>query len=380
MKKSNKQMVGKLARITMGLLVCCLISFQANAESKKVYKLTFANQHPAEAPMNKVINQAWAKWLEKASKGRLEIVVYPAEQVAKAPNLYDAALNGLADITCQLLAFNPGRWPLTEVTQLPFLYDFPGSRAAAMTAMALFEKYPEIQAEHKGVKILGFHATGLNHIHTVKKPVYKMEDLKGLLLNTNGKIGVNTIKYLGGTPETIFPAEQYDAMAKGVITGNVLEWEGQFIWHMNELTHYSTQASIALFVFVHAMNLDTWNSLPPDLQALLDSENGKMFHAVHGFNFDKDDIMFKNLLDEQYKKAGYPGVYVLTDEERARWIKAVQPVHEEWMQDAAKKVDEAKARAILDDTKKFGKQFGGYPDEACPECADTLRKWGVVVH
>ena len=42
---------------------------------------------------------------------------------------------------------------LNEVVELPLI--FPSSRAAALTHMALYEKYPELQAEFKGVKVLG---------------------------------------------------------------------------------------------------------------------------------------------------------------------------------------------------------------------------------
>ena len=361
----------------MGTMVIglCMAFFAATSASAKTYKLTYATQHPAEAPMNKVVNQAWIKWLDAESNGKLKVTLYPAEQIAKSTDLYDAAMNGLSDIACQMIPLNPGRWPLTEVTMLPFLYDFPGSRTSALTAKALFDKYPEIQAEFRGVKVLGFHANGLSHVHTANKPIYKLEDLKGELLHTMGMMGVDTITALGATAENLSPSEMYDALAKGVVTGNVLEWEGQFVWHMGELTHYSTEASLTLFLFVHVMNLDTWNSLPPDIQALFEGEKGQLFDSLQGYNFDKDDIMFKGILDKKYKKEGGPGIIELSKTEKARWVKAVQPVYAQWLKTAAKKVGEAKARAILADAKKFSKQFSGYPDEACPDCGAILKKW-----
>lgn len=372
MKRLTKNHGLWMGTIVIGL---CMAFFAATSASAKTYRLTFANQHPAEAPMNKVVNQAWIKWLDAESNGRLKVTIYPAEQIAKAPDLYDAALNGLADMSCQMVPLNPGRWPLTEVTMLPFLYNFPGSRAAALATKALFDKYPEIQAEHKWVKVLGFHTNGLSQIHTVKKPVYEIKDLKGELLHTMGMIGVDTITALGATAENLAPSEMYDALAKGVVTGNILEWEGQFVWHLNELTHYSTETNITLFLFIHVMNLDTWNSLPSDIQALFEGKKGQLFDTLQGYNFDKDDIMFKGLLDKQYKKQGGPGIIKLTKAEKARWVKAVQPVHDQWVKKAAKKIGETKARAILADAKKFAKQFAGYPDEACPDCGAILKKW-----
>lgn len=344
----------------------------------KVYKLTLATQHPAEAPMNKVINTDWISYLEKASNGRLKIVPFPGEQAAKAPDLYDAARTGLVDIACQMHAFAGGRFPLSTVTSLPFVVDFPGSRTVALTTMALYNKYPEIQAEYKGVKVLGFHANGLSHIHTTKKPIRKLEDLKGLVMQAYGKYGVQAVKALGATPEALQPGEVYDAMAKGVLNGEFLEWEGHVIWHYNELTHYSTQLGMSLFTFVHVINKKKLKKLPKDLQDILLSEESLKTFELHGYNFDKDDIMFKDMIDKQYKKEGGEGVYILPPEEKERWKKAVAPVVEGWVKAASAKIGETKARAILADAIKFGKQFSGYPDKACPTCAPALKAWGAT--
>ena len=364
-----------LLMVALIAAVGCVVCAPAAQAADKVYELSLATQHPAEAPMNKVVNVAWANYLEKASNGRLKIVPFPGEQAAKSSDLYDACRTGLVDIACQMHAFTGGRFPLTEVTSLPFIFDFPGSRAAALTTMALYKKYPEIQNEYKGVIVMGFHANGLNHIHTIKKPVKKLEDLKGLVLQSYGKFGTQTTKALGGTPESLLPSEVYDAMAKNVLDGDCLEWEGQFIWHYNELTHYSAQVGMSLFTFVHVMNKKSFEKLPKDLQDIIMGEESLKWFELHGYNFDRDDVAFRDTLDAQYKKEGGEGVYVLPDEERERWKKAATPVVEGWVKEAAKKVGEEKARAILADAIAFAKEYSGYPDEACPTCAETLKAW-----
>jgi TRAP-type C4-dicarboxylate transport system substrate-binding protein len=92
--------------------------------------------------------------------------------------------------------------------------------------MALYEKYPEIQAEFDDVKVLGFHGTAPNHIHTVDRPVHTLEDMEGLLVDTTGKWGTLAIQTLGASPEGVMPTERYDAMSKGVFNANMSEWKG----------------------------------------------------------------------------------------------------------------------------------------------------------
>ncbi|MCL6477574.1 MAG: TRAP transporter substrate-binding protein [Peptococcaceae bacterium] len=359
-----------------GILAAAGCSGKADAPAeKKVYELTFGVAHPMEVPMMSEINTAWKNWIEKESGGRIKITFYPAEQAAKASDLFDAARDGIVDIGCQMYMTAPGRFPLSEVTMLPFLFDSPGAIAASLTAHDLYKKFPEIQNEYKGVKVLGFHATALNQIHTVKKQVKTLEDLKGLLLNSAGTYGVATIESLGATAEMLAPSEKYDALAKGVVVGNASEWEGQFSWKLFEHTNYSTQADLFTYTFVHVMNLNTWNSLPPDLQALFSEERCIDQSIALAYVFDRDDAKYKQQLDEVYKKRGYPGVYVLPAEERERWKKAAQPVYDRWLIDASAKVGEEKAKEILNAAREIAKQYSSYDIN---RGAEILRKWGAA--
>jgi len=377
MKKGKLLYLVCIIAIVAGLGAASCTPAEQEVAEQEVFELTFAAIHPAECGMMKVVNGGWANWLEEESGGRIKLTVFPSEQAAAAPEHYDAARTGVVDIACHMIGFNPGRWPLSDVAYLPLIFEFPGSRAAALTCMALYDKYPEIQAEHQEVKVLGFHANAPQQVHTIDNPVHTLEDMQGLLVDTTGKWGVAAIQALGASPEGVMPTERYDAMSKGIFNADMSEWEGQMVWHLNELTHYSTECSLYLMTFIHVMNLDTWNSLPSDLQELFVGENARTFFALHGYNFDKDDIAFREMLDAQYKADGYEGIYVLPDEERARWVEAVQPLWEQWVQEAATVVGEAKARAILEDAINFAEQYGGYPDEACPDCADTLHEWGA---
>jgi TRAP-type C4-dicarboxylate transport system substrate-binding protein len=342
-------------------------------EPVKAIELTLANQHPSEAPMNKVVNDAWARWIEKETGGRVKVTVLPAETVAKSADIYDAARTGIVDIGCQFLIMTPGRFPLNEVTELPLI--FPCSRSAALTHMALYEKYPELQNEFKGVKVLGFHANGPAQVHTLKKPIRTLEDWKGQVMVGWGPYAADIITALGGTPEMIGPAELYDALAKGVVDGNLIEWEGEHIWHYNDVAKYSTEANFYISPFVHVMNLDRYNSLPPDIQELFTGEKARLYFEVHGYNFDKDDASYKGQLDEQYSKAGLPGIYTLPQEEQERWLNAIMPVRESWIEKAESLG--APGRAILEDAIRLAKEFDESPSDHCEE---TLRQWEAQGH
>jgi len=370
-KIPNPLVVGCVISVISILTVSGCSKEESTSTTKKpikVINLTLANQHPSEAPMNRVVNDAWARWIEKETGGRVKITVLPAETAAKSADIYDAARTGIVDIGCQFLIMSPGRFPLNEVTELPLI--FPSSRSAALTHMALYEKYPELQNEFKGVKVLGFHANGPAQVHTLKEPIRTLEDWRGKVMVGWGPWAADIISALGGTPEMIGAPELYDALSKGVVDGNLIEWEGEHIWHYNEVAKYSTEASFYISPFVHVMNLDKYNGLPPDIQEFFTGEKAKLFFEVHGHNFDKDDAKYKGQLDQQYSKAGLPGIYTLPEEEKERWLNAITPVRETWVKKA--EAMGAPGRAILEDAIRLAREFSESPYDHCEE---TLYQW-----
>lgn len=348
-----------------------------SASSAKIYEITMGNMSPMESSMNRVVNQSWINWLEKESNGRLKITLMPAAQAAAPDKFYDAAKDGLIDIGDQHMGMVAGRFPLMSVLDLPLIIQFPGSRSGALTCMALYEKYPEIQNEFKDVKVLNFHFGGIGHLHTTKKPVKTMEDINGMVILTVGKGASDQIKALGGSPEPGNPTQIYDLLAKGSVDGMSLNFEGAHgVFHITEITNYATVVGFSDVPFVNVMNLNTWNSLPSDIQKLFTGDNAKRISELYGFDFDQSDLANRDALDKTLKDRGYPGVYTLPNAELSRWEQALLPLREKWVSSVAASVGEAKARAILEDAIKFAKQ-NEYSTTPFDKLRQTLHDWGA---
>jgi len=347
-------------------------------EPGKVYELTMCSQHPYVAAMNEVVNEAWFDDLEAASNGRLHFTLYPSSQAAKPADLYDAAATGIVDIACMSMPQQPGRWPISEVGQLPFIFNFPGTRQCTFTMQALYDKYPEIQQEMAGnVVVLGYHANGVSQVSNNVHPVYTQADLKGLVLMASGTYAPLVADALGYTSEAISPSEGYDAMAKGVVDGNVLEWEGLHVWNYKELLKYSTEVGIYISPFIHVMNLDTYNSLPADLQALFtDPDRIETINAAFSHQFDEDDIAYRFEVQDAYLAKGYEEIYVLPDAERQKWVDACDGIWQGYV-DSINALG-APGQDILDDAIMFAEQYRytGF----CQECEDWFVEWNAHGH
>jgi TRAP-type C4-dicarboxylate transport system substrate-binding protein len=92
---------------------------------------------------------------------------------------------------------------------------------------------------------------------------------------------------LGAAGSLIGLGECYSALDKGVVDGINFLWEGVMAFGFQQVTKYRTEANLMGRGFVIVMNLDIWNSLPPDVQALFEKYGGHQYSTTAGAAGDK---------------------------------------------------------------------------------------------
>lgn len=210
----------------------------------------------------------WSEQLEKDSGGRLVFKRFPGAQMGPVPQHYDFARTGQADIAWFLHGATPGRFPLTGIVMVPYLIGSAEIGTKVLNDPELRSKY--LDAEHKGVKLLKLFTHQPGNIHTTKKPIKSVEDVKGLRLRFASPEIRDFVAALGGSPVGVAPNEQVEQMQKGTIDGVVIDYGGAGIaFKMGGTVKHSTELYSYVSSFGLAMNEDTWNKLPPDLQQLI---------------------------------------------------------------------------------------------------------------
>ena len=168
-------------------------------------------------------------------------------------------------------------------------------------------------------------------LHDTK--VTKLEDLKGKTLRGAGEVA-SAITALGATARDIPMPEMYDSVSKGVVDGTLVGIETLKSFKMAEVCKYTAFVWQVgnMYTFYLAMNLDKWNSLPPDVQEVFNDVSAEYAEkwAVAWNDADVAGIEFS---------LSIPGneVYRLTDAEGQRWNAAVQPVLGDYVQAMAGK-------------------------------------------
>jgi TRAP-type C4-dicarboxylate transport system substrate-binding protein len=296
----------------------------------------------------------WAEKVEKLTEGRVKVKIFPAQTLGKATSFFDLVKTGVADMALGVTAYNPGQFSLTEMISLPLLPIHNASTAAA-TLWELYEKYPEMQEEYAGTKLLHFGNTSPAMIINNKRPVHNLDDLKGLQLRVAGSTASDAVTRLGAVPVSISIAELYVAIEKGVVDGVTTVWEAFSQIPINKLK-FITEVPLYSNQFWIAANPRSWSKISKQDQEIIMTECGGMAGSLMEANvFDSAEGPARELAKDWTYDS-------LDEAELAKWKELMQPVHDQYIAELEKRGLPAKAfyKDMLNILKRY-EQVNKYP-------------------
>lgn len=313
--------------LCLGLMILFSSTEIAQAQTKdEVIKLKMANYFPPPASQSKIAEE-FIKDLEARTNGRIKVEYFAGGSLLTGPAMYQGIETGIVDIGYSHVYYTPGRMPVTEFVGLPF--GFPSAWVASNVVMDLY--YKVRPKEWDRVNLLWLSGSAPNSILTSSKPVKVMEDLKGLKIRAPSMVG-EIISSLGGTPTPTPVVEVYDTMAKGVNDGAYLNYEVLKTFRLAEVTKYTTACwqTGSTYPFYMAMNKNSYKKLPVDLKLIFDKLCGE-YAGRSALMWNEIEIGGMNLGKEK-------GIQFidLSDEEAARWRKAVKPLFDTYITKLAK--------------------------------------------
>lgn len=329
--------------------MCGMFATQAQAETITIKVHHFLN---ANSVQHTKMLRGWCDNIAKDSANRLQCQIFPSMQLGGTPaQLYDQARDGVADVVWTLPGYTSGRFPRVEVFELPFT--MTNAEATSAAAWEYYEKHAK--EEFKDTKMLAVHVHGPGNIFTAKKQIKTLADIKGLKLRAPTRLTTKLLASLGATPVGMPVPAVPDALSKGVIDGAVIPYQVAPSIKIDELTKFTaetdrSQPALYTSLFVLPMNKAKYDSLPPDLQKVIDKNSGRELSAWLGKTMAEDDIPGKEKI-----VAAKNIVSVIPAAELQNWIKASENVDDEWMAEVGKKGIDGKA--LLADAKALIKKY-----------------------
>ena len=285
----------------------------------KAVELNYSVFFPAPHK-NAVLAAEWAKEIEKRTDGRVKITVFFGGTLTPADKCYDGVVKGISDIGFSVLAYTRGKFPLTEVADLPL-----GMKNGLVASKVINEFYKKFKPkELDEVQVMYLHGHGPGILHS-KKAINKLEDVKGIKIRCTG-MAAKIAGALGATPVAMPMGETYDALSRGVVDASMAPQEALQGWKWGEVVKFTTEcfgASYSSGMFV-VMNKDKWNSLPPDVQKIIEKINEEYIEK-QGKTWDEIDKAGRDATLKLGNK-----IISLSQDEDWKWTKAVKPILDEY--------------------------------------------------
>ena len=307
---------------------------------------------PAQANVPKLVLDVWADNVEEASGGRIEVERFAAMALGGAPpELIDQVQDGVADVVWTVVGYTPGRFPTTEVFELPFMVE--DARAASSAYWQMFEEHMR-DGEFADVHILGTWVHGPGMFHT-DAPVESPADLEGMKIRGGSRLVNQLLELLGAEPVGMPVPAVSEALSKGVINGTTIPWEVTTALRVPELVDNHTEfegPALYNLTFVLAMNKEVYEGLPADLQQVIDDNSGLEFSIfAGGTQSDADGPAREFAVDNGNN------IITISEADAAEWVEIAQPIYDSWIADMAERgVD---GQALIDQARALMDAYDG---------------------
>ncbi len=305
----------------LGLMVLSTPVIAADTE----YEFRFAQITPAAHPYYSRISEPWAREIEKQTKGRVKITLYPAGTLVSGSVMYSSTVDGITDIGTSSFGWERGRHPM--INAFICTPGFPSAKVATRVANEVVRKFQP--KELSDTHLLFIHTCAPMHIWS-KNPIRRIEDIKGVEVRAAGPTG-KLVKNMKGVPVSAPQGEAYEMLSKGIVKASISSLDVLKGFRQAEVVDYVTLAYFHVAPFFVSMNLDKWNDLPPDIQKVFDEVSAEYIDIAGGVWDKASDAGLA------YAKQEGLEIITLSDEERARWYACYKPLREEYIQEMESK-------------------------------------------
>lgn len=285
------------------------------------YSFTFAHVLTENTPTAKAA-VLFKECVEKESNGRIEINVRPAAQLGGDIEIIEQTQMGLCHIAI------PPTGTLANFESKMYLLDIPFLFAdlEAMKRVLDGEVGRLIldSLEDNNLHGVNMWGAGFRQMTNNIRPIDNPQDLKGIKIRVlQSPALLATYNTYGANPTAMAFTEVYNGLQQGVVEGQENPFANIYTMRFYEVQKYMTLTNHAYHGYAVVMNKQAWESLPADLQAVMQK------------NFDIARDYARELTAEEEKQIRAEiqdkiEIRELSPEGRAAFIEASKPIYDEF--------------------------------------------------
>ena len=254
------------------LAALCLAGAAALTPMKSLAEsLVFGTGNVVIHPINERIMTPWADSVNSSANGAVEIVVRHGQMLVNAGNYVDRIQDDVVQIAFGMLVFDPGRFPRSLVSTVPFI---EGSAEASALAFCRLYEVGAFDEELANFKPLFFVPFPQSSAHLNGGPLTTMSDLEGKKIMVGSPITSEIVSAFGGTPLSIILPEQYQALQRSTAEGNFMTFTAFPAFNLHEVTTDHLRVPLGGATGMVFMDRARFEALSDEAKAVLEANSG----------------------------------------------------------------------------------------------------------
>jgi len=325
---------------------CAALALTSAAYSAEI-ELTLSHWVPPTHSLQGTGMVPWADSIREASNGRINITIYPAQQLGAAADHYDMARDGVVDIGFINPGYQPGRFPIMAAAELPFLFADAKAGVAALTEW--YKKYAEQEMGDTYFCMAISHSPGTFH---GKKQILVPEDIRGQRVRPANGTQARFVNMLGGTSVQVSAGEMRELLSSGGADATQSPWDGIYLFNVESIVTHHLDMPFYASVNAYIFNKAVVEGMSPDDRKVIDDHCTPEWAEKMSTGWADVELRGRERL------AAEPGhvMHKPNEEQTKLWKEAAAPLSTEWRASMEKK--------------------GLSPDEIYNELVDTLKRYG----
>ena len=306
--------------------------------------LTLGHPFPATHPIQVGAIEPFFEEVTERTDGTVTFEIVPGGGLGPAPGTYENTVIGAQDMGWALHGYTPGRFPLTGIVEMPFMFE--SATEATEALWDLYEDFPEMQEEYSDVHVLGLWTHDVGQLWTSDTAVTTIEDLNGLTLRAPGSMQEQLITELGASPVGLPAPELFDALERGVVDGLMIAASGLESFNLYGVLSNGVECNCYVAAQFLVVGQDAWDRLSPEQQEAIDEIAGRELSLAAAAVYDEEYQVVVDKLEGE-------GIEVATLEgqELERWLAAGDEVAQSWVE--AREAEGAPAQEMFEQLQEL---------------------------
>lgn len=255
--------------------------------------------------------------LEERSGGEITVTIFPQGQLGNDAAMVDGTRSGIIDVVMTGLNNMTGLVPEAGAFELPFIFPTRADAYAVLdgeVGQGISEQF-----QGHGLKMLGYPENGYRNMTNNRGPITQPGDVAGLQMRVNNSKALSDMfQALGATPQQIPVAELYTALETGVVDAQDHPVGIVQSFKFDEVQDYLSLTQHAYSALALAINLNKFNGLSEEHQALVQEVATEAVAMQRGLAQDREEEMLADLEGK--------GMQINRDVDAAAFQEAVRPV------------------------------------------------------